>query len=154
MIEETSVLKQRKGERNRELKSQLYEESKNVWTTHTSDILSPITPIFSFLIRRTSTCGNCNNRVTSHQSYTSLSLPLPLHNVMIITVILYSPFFVNQSTLINPPPRQLTLQVSKDICIQTLQVLLSHSDPLHFPPSYYSIQSSQKQYCIEIPLNV
>lgn len=153
-MEETNVLKQRKGERNRALKSQLYEESKNIWTTYTSDELSPITSIFSFLIKRTSTCCNCNNRVSSHQSHTSLSLPLPLHNVMIITVIVYSPFFVNQSTLINPPPRQLTLQVSKEISIHTLQILLSHSDPLHFPPSYYSIQTSQKQYCIEISFEV
>ena len=144
VLEETNVLKQRKGTNDKTFLPSLHSESKNPWTSYTQEILSPCTPIFSFLVKRTSTCSSCNNQVCSHQAYTSLSLPLPLHNVMIVSVILYSPIFLNTSTVIYPSPRQFTLQLHKDITIQDLQILLSQSDALHFPPSFYSIQSSQK----------
>lgn len=146
IMEETNVLKRRVGESDKSFLVNLYEKSQNAWTTYVQTVLSPVSPIFSFLVKRTSTCGHCNNKVVSHQSYTSLSLPLPLHNVMILSVILYSPIFVNSSLVMNPTPRQLTLQVRKDIQLSHLQKLLAKVDPLHFPPSYYGIQTSYKRY--------
>lgn len=146
VMEETNVLKKRDGEEDKTFFSQLYEESLNPWTTYVNQILSPVAPLFSFLIKRTSTCSNCSNQVHSQQSYTSLSLPLPIHNVMVISVILYSPIFVNSSLAINPTPRQLILQVRKDIYINNLQTLLSQSDPLHFPSSFYTIPTYHKTY--------
>ena len=148
LLEETNVLKQRKGTADKAFLPSLLAESTNPWTSYTQEVLSPFTPIFSFLVKRTSTCSSCNNQVCSHQAYTSLSLPLPLHNVMIVSVILYSPIFLNTSTVIYPSPRQFTLQLRKDITIQDLQILLSQSDALHFPPSFYSIQSSQKSFLL------
>lgn len=119
-------------------------ETSHPWTALCNKELSPLTSVFSFLLRSTSTCGSCGNTCSSYQAVTSLSLPLPIHNLMIISVILYPPLLLTSSLLLAPSPQQFSLQVRKNIVIRELQELISLVDILHLPSSFYSIQTSTK----------
>lgn len=123
------------------LQTSLYEVA-DPWSAHCYHLLSPLTPIFSFLLRSTSTCSNCYNQCTNCQSVTSLSLPLPLHNSMMISVILYAPLLLTATQVYTPPPQQLSLQVHNTITVQEFQHFLHEVNKLPFPPSFYNIQTS------------
>lgn len=114
----------------------------SAWLNHCRALLSPLTPVFSFLLCATSTCGSCGHQIASTQSCTSLSLPLPIHNVMILSCILYAPFFIHPAFTVTTRPQQYSVQVRKGISVQAMQELLAQIDPLHLPPSFYAIQSS------------
>lgn len=143
MIEETNVMKRSEVEPQ---KTRIFENSLseygNAWTALCSHSLSPLSPLFSFLLHTSSICSNCSHITSTYQEVTSLSLPLPLHNVMIISVILYPPFLLTETCLVTPPPQQYSLQVRKGICFGEFQELLSSIDRLHLPPSFYIIQTS------------
>ena len=122
----------------------LLDETSHLWTALCNRELSPLSSVFSFLLRSTSTCSSCGNTCASYQAVTSLSLPLPIHNLMIISVILYPPLLLSSSLILSPPPQQFSLQVRKNIVIRELQELLSLVDILHLPSSFYSNQTSTK----------
>ena len=137
LMEETNVHKQVENASPRDA-----FQASSPWFNHCHSLLSPLTSVFSFLLRTTSTCGSCGHQTSSFQSCTSLSLPLPVHNMIILSCIIYSPYFVHSSFVITTRPHQYSVQVKKDISIASMQDLLSQVDSLHFPASFYSIQSS------------
>ena len=124
----------------------------SAWLNHCRALLSPLTPVFSFLLCATSTCGNCGHQIASTQLCTSLSLSLPIHNVMILSCILYAPFFIHPAFTVTTRPQQYSVQVRKGISVQAMQELLAQIDPLHLPPSFYAIQSSNTKCTHPPPL--
>ena len=143
LMEETNVQKHPSAQSAQSAQSA--PPTASAWLNHCHTLLSPLTPVFSFLLCATSTCGNCGHQITSTQSCTSLSLPLPIHNVMILSCILYAPFFIHSAFTITTRPQQYSMQVRKGISVQAMQELLSQIDPLHLPPSFYAIQSSNSK---------
>ena len=148
MLEETNVMVTAKPSNDNHsthshstLQSNLNDHS-DPWTAHCYHLLSPLTPTFSFLLQSTSTCSNCGNQCISSQSVTSLSLPLPIHNSMILSVILYPPLLLTATHVLAMAPQQFSLQVRKNITVEEFQELLHQVDGLHFPSSFYFIQTS------------
>lgn len=119
---------------------------RGAWASLCHEALSPITAVFSCLLRSVSTCGSCGASVSTTQQATSLSLPIPAGHRLQVTVILYHPIYIDDSLLIAPKPRQLALLVHQNCSLHQLQALLSQADLMHGPEECYALHAASGQW--------
>ena len=122
------------------------DSGRGAWAALCRQSLSPITAVFSFLLRSESTCGSCGATVVSTQPSTSLSLPIPAGNGLQVTVILYHPWYLDASLLIAPKPRQLALLVPPRCSLPQLQALLAQADLMHAPAESYALHAASGRW--------
>lgn len=118
------------------------------WTAFSHSYLSPISPIFTFLLRNESTCSSCGASSSTFQSATSLSLPLPVGHQLQLSIILYHPIYIDTSLVIAPKPRQLALLVHQNTSLRQLQKLVAAADLMHANEESYAFRAASGQLAL------